>query len=116
CPQVRTILVPVGGGGLAAGIAVAVQSLDPSVRGVGVQAEAGPGVPAPLPAGPPGQGRAPPTIADGLAGQRAGGLPLRILGLRGRAGPRPAAVPGARQAGGGTLRRGGGRRAALLPE
>ena len=29
CPQVRTILVPVGGGGLAAGVTVAVQSLRP---------------------------------------------------------------------------------------
>src|ERR1700733_8344069 len=37
CPEVRTIAVPVGGGGLAAGIAVAVQGADPAVRLVGVQ-------------------------------------------------------------------------------
>ncbi|MGH3281763.1 MAG: threonine ammonia-lyase, partial [Trebonia sp.] len=43
CPGVRTILVPVGGGGLAAGITVAVQSLDPAVQVVGVQASAVPG-------------------------------------------------------------------------
>src|SRR5450631_4899618 len=39
CPEVRTIAVPVGGGGLAAGIAVAVQGADPAVRLVGVQAQ-----------------------------------------------------------------------------
>src|ERR1700676_2229753 len=40
CPLVRTVVVPVGGGGLAAGIAVAVKGLDPEIRVVGVQAEA----------------------------------------------------------------------------
>src|SRR5580658_5232897 len=35
CPQVRTILVPAGGGGIAAGVTVAVHSLDPEVRVVG---------------------------------------------------------------------------------
>src|SRR6185437_5823581 len=39
CPQVRTIVVPVGGGGLAAGVAVAAKSLNPRIRIVGVQAE-----------------------------------------------------------------------------
>src|SRR5215475_6972774 len=53
CPQVKTILVPVGGGGLAAGIAVAAQSLDPSVRVVGVQAEAVAAFEASLAAGHP---------------------------------------------------------------
>src|SRR5579859_7171468 len=32
CPAVRTILIPAGGGGLTAGVTVAVQSLDPDVR------------------------------------------------------------------------------------
>ena len=40
CPQVRTVAVPVGGGGLAAGIAVAVKDADPGIRVIGVQAEA----------------------------------------------------------------------------
>ena len=40
CPQVRTVIVPVGGGGLVAGVAVAIKDLDPSVSVVGVQAEA----------------------------------------------------------------------------
>ncbi|WP_143570489.1 pyridoxal-phosphate dependent enzyme, partial [Streptomyces acidiscabies] len=38
CPEVRTIVVGIGGGGLAAGIAVAVKALRPDVRIVGVQA------------------------------------------------------------------------------
>ena len=40
CPQVRTVVVPVGGGGLAAGITVAIKGLDPDIQVVGVQAEA----------------------------------------------------------------------------
>src|SRR6476659_7407782 len=44
CPQVRTVLVPAGGGGLVAGITVAVKSLDPAVQVVGVQAAAVPGL------------------------------------------------------------------------
>ena len=40
CPQAATVLVPIGGGGLAAGVAIAVKGLDPEVRIVGVQAEA----------------------------------------------------------------------------
>jgi threonine dehydratase len=40
CPEVRTVIVPVGGGGLAAGVAVAIKDVAPSVSVVGVQAEA----------------------------------------------------------------------------
>src|SRR3974390_252874 len=40
CPQVRTVIVPVGGGGLAAGVAVAGKDLDPAISVVGVQGEA----------------------------------------------------------------------------
>ena len=39
CPGVRTIVVPVGGGGLAAGIAIAARGTDPGIRITGVQAE-----------------------------------------------------------------------------
>jgi threonine dehydratase len=44
CPEVEEILVPTGGGGLLAGIAVAVKALKPSVRVVGVQSSAMDGV------------------------------------------------------------------------
>jgi len=66
CPQVKTILVPVGGGGLAAGIAIAVQSLDPAIRVVGVRAE-------------DAAIRAHTTIADGIAVSEVGELPAAIL-------------------------------------
>ena len=39
-PELETLVVPVGGGGLASGIALALRELAPSVRVVGVQAEA----------------------------------------------------------------------------
>jgi threonine dehydratase len=83
CPQVRTILVPVGGGGLAAGITVAVQSLDPSVQVVGVQAEAVPGLVASLAAQAPVQVSAAPTMADGINVQRPGDIPFGILAAAG---------------------------------
>jgi len=38
-PELRTLVVPIGGGGLAAGIAIALRELRPGVRLVGVQAE-----------------------------------------------------------------------------
>jgi len=79
CPGVRTIVVPVGGGGLAAGITVAVKSFDPDVRVVGVQAEAVPGLVASLAAGAPVQVVGAPTMADGIAVQRPGEIPFAIL-------------------------------------
>src|SRR5579859_2551578 len=39
CPQVRTVVIPVGGGGLAAGVAAAIKDLDPAINLIGVQAE-----------------------------------------------------------------------------
>jgi len=79
CPQVRTIVVPVGGGGLAAGIAVAVKSLDPAVKIAGVQAESVAAYPASLTAGRPVAVRATPTMADGIAVRRPGDIPFGIL-------------------------------------
>ncbi|MGH3169218.1 MAG: threonine ammonia-lyase [Trebonia sp.] len=82
-PQVKTILVPAGGGGLAAGVAVAVKSLDPDVRVVGVQASAVAGYPPSLSAGHPVQVHGAPTIADGIAVQRPGDIPFGILSVLG---------------------------------
>ncbi len=79
CPQVRTVVVPVGGGGLAAGIAVAVKSLDPDIHVVGVQAEAVASYPGSLAAGHPVPVRATPTMADGIAVSRPGAIPFAIL-------------------------------------
>jgi threonine dehydratase len=79
CPEVRTIAVPVGGGGLAAGIAVAVQGADPAVRLVGVQARAVAPFPASLAAGHPVRVPPAPTMADGIAVGRPGEIPFGIL-------------------------------------
>jgi threonine dehydratase len=79
CPQVRTILVPAGGGGIAAGVTVAVHSLDPEVRVVCVQSAAVPGLVDSMAAGHPVQVVGAPTMADGIAVQRPGDIPFAIL-------------------------------------
>jgi threonine dehydratase len=79
CPGVRTIITPAGGGGIMAGITVAVQSLDPDVRVIGVQAAAVPGLIASTAAGAPIQVVGAPTMADGIAVQRPGDIAFGIL-------------------------------------
>jgi threonine dehydratase len=70
-PTVGAVVVPVGGGGLAAGVAIALRGLRSSVRLVGVQAAAC----APLAGGEPGGF----TIADGIAVKKPGELTSAIL-------------------------------------
>ena len=79
CPQVRTVVVPVGGGGLAAGITVAVKALDPEITVVGVQAEAVAPYPGSLAAGHPVSVLAGRTMADGIAVSRPGDIPFGIM-------------------------------------
>jgi threonine dehydratase len=79
CPQARTIAVAVGGGGLAAGVALAARSADPSMRVIGVQAEAAAAYPASLAAGHPVRAELSPTMADGIAVGRPGDLPFEII-------------------------------------
>ncbi len=79
CPEVRTIVVPVGGGGLAAGIAIAARGSDSGIRVIGVQAENVAPFPASLAAGHPVPVESAPTMADGIAVARPGDLALRIL-------------------------------------
>jgi threonine dehydratase len=66
-PDVKTVVVCTGGGGLLAGIAVAVKGLRPDVRVVGVQAEDAAAYPASLAAGEPVALDAMATMADGIA-------------------------------------------------
>jgi threonine dehydratase len=66
-PDVRTVLVPVGGGGLISGVAVAVKQQRPEVRIIGVEPEQAPGVTESLAAGHPVVPSRLDTIADGLA-------------------------------------------------
>ncbi|MFE7131162.1 threonine ammonia-lyase [Streptomyces sp. NPDC057638] len=80
CPEVRTILVGVGGGGLAAGIAVAVKAVRPDVRVIGVQAEGAAAYPPSLAAGRPVSLGSPVTMADGIRVGRPGDVPFKIIG------------------------------------
>src|SRR5258708_9224622 len=66
CPGVRTIAVPVGGGGLASGIAVVAKAASPPVRVIGVQAEASAAYPASFAAGHPWARPPTPTMAEGI--------------------------------------------------
>jgi len=79
-PDVRTILVPVGGGGLAAGIAAAVADTD--VQVVGVQAAGAAAWPASLEAGHPVPVATMSTMADGIAVGCPGGVPFALLSER----------------------------------
>jgi threonine dehydratase len=66
-PDVRTVLVPTGGGGLLSGIAIAVKALRPDVRVIGVQAAQAAAYPASLKAGAPVALASMSTMADGIA-------------------------------------------------
>ncbi|MEU0668078.1 threonine ammonia-lyase [Streptomyces lavendulocolor] len=79
CPEVRTIVVGVGGGGLAAGIAVAVKALRPDVKVIGVQARAAAAYPPSLAAGHPLGIDTAPTMADGIHVGRPGDVPFAIV-------------------------------------
>lgn len=66
-PEVRTIVVALGGGGLVGGIAAAVKAIQPRVRVIGVQAEQAAPWPASLAAGRPIGLQSINTMADGIA-------------------------------------------------
>jgi threonine dehydratase len=67
CPDVKTVVVGTGGGGLVSGIAVAVKALRPDVEVVGVQAAGAAAYPASLAAGRPLALESMATMADGIA-------------------------------------------------
>lgn len=78
-PEAATIVVPVGGGGLAAGIALAVKSLRPGITVIGVQAERAAAYPESLAAGHPVMVEPNSTMADGIAVGRPGELPFELI-------------------------------------
>lgn len=79
CPDVRTIVVGVGGGGLIAGIATVVKARRPDVRVIGVQAAQAAAYPPSLEAGHPIQLRKMATMADGIAVGLPGEVPYAII-------------------------------------
>jgi len=78
-PEVATVLVPIGGGGLIAGIALALKSLRPDVRVVGVQAAGAPAVFLSRQHGELMATQSVHTIADGIAVKQPGRLCWEII-------------------------------------
>jgi threonine dehydratase len=78
-PDLARVIVPVGGGGLAAGIAIAMKSARPEVQVVGVQVAACAPYPESLERGEPVPARSALTIADGIAVKRPGDLTLALV-------------------------------------
>ena len=79
CPQVKTVLVGAGGGGLLAGIGTVMRALRPDVRVVGVQAATAAAYPGSLLAGKPTPVGAMTTMADGIAVGCPGDVPFGII-------------------------------------
>jgi threonine dehydratase len=79
CPEVRTVVVCTGGGGLLAGVAAAVKGLRPQVRVVGVQAEGAAAYPASLAEGRPVALQRMSTMADGIAVGCPGEVPFGLV-------------------------------------
>jgi threonine dehydratase len=78
-PEPDLVIVPVGGGGLISGIALAIKEQRPATRVVGVEPEGAQTVTLALAAGEPVNPGAPRTIADGLAAPFTGALNLAVI-------------------------------------
>lgn len=78
-PEVKTVLVCTGGGGLLAGVALAIKSINPNVKVIGVQAEQAAAYPASLKAGKPVALTSMKTMADGIAVGKPGQIPFEII-------------------------------------
>jgi len=78
-PNLDVVVVPVGGGGLIAGMAVALKELNPAVRVIGVQTSLVPSMLAAVQAGHPVVVPAMPTVADGIAVRSVGETTLPLV-------------------------------------
>ncbi|MCH9840381.1 MAG: threonine ammonia-lyase [Actinomycetia bacterium] len=78
-PDVKTVVVCTGGGGLLAGVALAIKSLNPEVTVIGVQAEGAAAYPASLAVGSPQKLDNMSTMADGIAVGLPGAIPFEIV-------------------------------------
>ena len=81
-PDVETVVVPIGGGGLIAGIATAIKTQRPDVRIVGVQAEGAASVPESLEQGDIHTRESVDTVADGIATRKVGERPFEVIQQR----------------------------------
>lgn len=78
-PEIDTVVVPIGGGGLISGIACAVKSLRPDAKVYGVQAHGAPGMYASFAAGYVKRLDTVHTLADGIAVKKVGNLTLDFV-------------------------------------
>lgn len=78
-PDADAIVVPIGGGGLISGIAIAARALKPDITIIGVQAEGAPSCYVSLQAGEIKTSSSIMTIADGIATKRPGDLTFSII-------------------------------------
>ena len=78
-PDLRRVVVPVGGGGLASGIAIALKLHDPEIEVIGVQAEGCAAAVESMDVHHPVEIEQASTIADGIAVKRPGNLTLPLL-------------------------------------
>lgn len=78
-PEVSTVVVPIGGGGLISGIAIAIKSKHPDVRIIGVEPEGAAAMWRSLQAGRPVRLDRVETIADGLSAPFAGELTFAVV-------------------------------------
>jgi threonine dehydratase len=79
CPDVRTVVVSTGGGGLLAGVATAIKTKRPEATVVGVQAETAAAYPGSLDVGHPVALERMSTMADGIAVGCPGEVPFAIV-------------------------------------
>jgi threonine dehydratase len=78
-PELDTVMVPIGGGGLISGVAAYLKQVKPSIRVIGVQPRGAPSMRLSLDAGEPVVVSAVRTIADGLATMRPGDLTFALV-------------------------------------
>src|SRR2546428_1379005 len=78
-PDADALIVPIGGGGLIAGITIAARALRPNIKIIGVQAEGAAGCRASLDAGEISTLPSITTIADGIAVKRPGALTFPVI-------------------------------------
>jgi threonine dehydratase len=81
-PELDAVLVPIGGGGLIAGIATAVKGLKPDIEVIGVQAEGASTIAPSLQKGSPVTLDEVSTMADGIAVRKSGTMTLEIIKAR----------------------------------
>lgn len=76
-PDLDALIVPVGGGGLISGVAIAARAINPAIEIIGVEAAMYPSVRAALSGGPVATGGH--TLAEGIAVKSPGALTLEII-------------------------------------